>query len=220
MSTSARLGAVLAACLAVLAAAAAVGAKAGKISALLPAARIERGAGAGAATLEARRGAEVLANDLVRTDKQGRVRINLLDHSILSIGVNSELRIVNHDPHSHQTALELRYGLLRAQVSKLVAGGRLSLATPTAVAGVIGTDFGVDASKPDETKFICMAGEVQLTSSDPNIPGTVICRAGTTVIVRRGHPPEVPQPATEQQMEKWKRITEPEEAEQYEATPY
>ena len=53
---------------------------------------------------------------------------------------------------------------------------------------VIGTDFGVDASQPDETKFICMAGEVQLTSSDPNVPGTVTCRAGTTVIVRRGHP--------------------------------
>src|SRR5574340_195227 len=216
MLKAVRLGAVLTVCLAALAAGAAIATKAGKVSALLPVARIERGAD----SLEARRGAEVLTNDLVRTDKQGRVRINLLDHSILSIGADSELRIVNHDPRSRQTALELRYGLLRAQVSKLVSGGRLSLVTPTAVAGVIGTDFGVDASQPDLTKFICMAGEVQLTSSDPKVPGTVTCRAGTTVIVRRGHPPETPQPATDQQMEKWKHITEPEEPTQYEATPY
>lgn len=212
--------ALVLACLPALSAVAATGAKAGKVSALLPVARIHRGAGAAAAVLEARPGVEVVENDLLRTEKEGRARITLNDRSILSLGSASELRIVNHDQRSRQTSLELRYGLLRAQVKKLIAGGRFSLITPTAVAGVIGTDFGVDASDPDVTKFICMEGEVQLTSSDPALSGTVTCRQGTTVSIRRGHPPDAPQPASGEQMEKWKHITEPEDKEQYVASPY
>ncbi|MBZ5566746.1 MAG: FecR family protein [Acidobacteriia bacterium] len=189
--------------------------RAGSVSALLPAARIERAG----AVMDASRGAEVQLNDLLRTDDQGRVRIKLLDQSVLSIGVKSQLRIVSHDAASRQTSLELNYGKLRAQVSKITrAGGKFELRTPTAIAGVIGTDFGVDATDPNLTKFICISGNVQLSSVDPNIPGTITCRGGTTVTVRRGHPPDQPERATRDQMENWKTITEPDQPEPQ--TPY
>ena len=169
--------------------------------------------------MDASRGAEVQLNDLLRTDDQGRVRIKLLDQSVLSIGVKSQLRIVSHDAASRQTSLELNYGKLRAQVSKITrAGGKFELRTPTAIAGVIGTDFGVDATDPNLTKFICISGNVQLSSVDPNIPGTITCRGGTTVTVRRGHPPDQPERATRDQMENWKTITEPNQPEPQ--TPY
>ncbi len=183
--------------------------RAGNVSALLPSARIERSG----ATTEVARGTEVQFNDVVRTNDQGRVRIMLLDKSLLSIGVKSQLRIVSHDPTSRQTSLELNFGKLRAQVARITrAGGRFELRTPNAVAGVIGTDFGVDASDPSVTKFICLEGDVQLTSTDANFPGTVVCHGGTTVTFRRGQPPGPLEPATDDQMENWRTITEPDKA--------
>ncbi|MGA1999539.1 MAG: FecR family protein [Terriglobales bacterium] len=183
--------------------------RAGSVSALLPSAKIER---AGSTTAAAP-GAEVRENDLLRTDDQGRVRIKLLDQSVLSIGVKSQLRVVRHDPTSRQTSVELNFGKLRAQVAKITrAGGRFEVRTPTAVAGVIGTDFGVDASDPDVTKFICISGSVQITSVDTGVTGTITCRGGTTVTVRRGKPPDQPERATGGQMETWKTITEPDQS--------
>ena len=180
--------------------------RAGSVSALLPSAKIERAG----STAAAARGAEVQENDLLRTDDQGRVRIKLLDQSVLSIGVKSQLRVVRHDPTSRQTSVELNFGKLRAQVAKITrAGGRFEVRTPTAVAGVIGTDFGVDASDPDVTKFICISGNVGIASVDPSVPGAITCRGGNTVTVRRGRAPEPPQHATSDQMETWKTITEP-----------
>ncbi len=189
--------------------------RAGNVAALLPAALIDRAG----ATMAAGRGADIELNDVVRTDDHGRIRIKLLDHSLISIGVNSQLRVIRHDARSRQTSVELTFGKLRAQVAKITrAGGMFELRAPTAVAGVIGTDFGVDASDPGVTKFICISGEVRITSLDPNIPGTVVCRGGSTVTVRRGQAPEQAQSATPEQMETWKTITEPEKAEQ--SSPY
>jgi hypothetical protein len=192
-----------------LAAPSAAATRAGSVTALLPSAKIER---AGSTTAAAP-GAEVQENDLLRTDDHGRVRVKLLDQSVLSIGVKSQLRVVRHDSTSRQTSVELNFGKLRAQVAKITrAGGRFEVRTPTAVAGVIGTDFGVDASDPDVTRFICISGSVQLSSSDPNVPGTITCRGGTTVTVRRGKPPDQPERATGDQMETWKTITEPDQS--------
>jgi hypothetical protein len=192
-----------------LAAPSAADTRAGSVTALLPSAKIER---AGSTTAAAP-GAEVQQNDLVRTDDHGRVRVKLLDQSVLSIGVKSQLRIVRHDSASRQTSVELNFGKLRAQVAKITrAGGRFEVRTPTAVAGVIGTDFGVDASDPDVTRFICISGNVQLSSADPSVPGSITCRGGTTVTVRRGKPPDQPERATQDQMETWKSITEPDQS--------
>jgi ferric-dicitrate binding protein FerR (iron transport regulator) len=124
--------------------------------------------------------------------------------------VKSQLRVIRHDSTSRQTSVELNFGKLRAQVARITrAGGRFEVRTPTAVAGVIGTDFGVDASDPEVTKFICISGRVQITSVDAGIAGTITCRGGSTVTVRRGMPPEKPVRATQDQMETWKTITEP-----------
>jgi ferric-dicitrate binding protein FerR (iron transport regulator) len=184
--------------------------RAGNVSALLPAASIERAG----KVVKGKPGLEVQINDLVRTDDQGRIRIKLLDQSVISLGVKSQLRVISHDSTSRQTSLELNYGKLRAQVSKITrAGVKFELRTPNAVAGVIGTDFGVDATDPEVTKFICIEGSVQLTSVDPSAPGTIICKGGTTVSVRRGHAPEPPVAATQEQVETWKTITEPDASE-------
>src|ERR1700677_4934973 len=65
------------------------GQSAGQISALIPAATKNSKA--------AKAKDELNWNDLLQTDHAGRVRAGLKDGSILSLGSDSELRIVQHD---------------------------------------------------------------------------------------------------------------------------
>lgn len=186
------------------------GVKAGSITALLPIARIERGAGKAKVTTDAKRGDDINWNDNIRTERGGRARITLSDQSILSLGSQAELRIVKHDARSQQTALALQYGRIRAEVAKVTRqGGSFELRTPTAVAGVIGTDFGTDASTPGVTTFICISGLVQVSNSDPNIAGSVQCAPGLTTTVTAGKAPTPPQNATPEQIQQLIQDTEP-----------
>ncbi|MGH9556447.1 MAG: FecR family protein [Terriglobales bacterium] len=85
---------------------------------------------------------EVQWNDFLKTLQTGRLRAQLLDGSLLSMGSNSQMRVLQHDAASQQTELELSYGRLRNRVVKLTKpGAKYEVKTPHAVIGVIGTDF-------------------------------------------------------------------------------
>jgi hypothetical protein len=102
-------------------------------------------------------------NDLLATAQNGRVRAGLTDGSLLSLGSNSELRIVQHDATSQQTSLEMDYGKVRSQVTKITKpGGKFQMTTPNAVIGVIGTDFYVGYEN-GRTTVICYQGRVSVT---------------------------------------------------------
>jgi hypothetical protein len=102
-------------------------------------------------------------NDELQTNTAGRLRVNLRDGSILSLGSNARLRVVEHNAVAQQTTLELLYGRLRSQVVKLTQpNSRFEVRTPTAVAGVIGTDFVIIATA-DRTTVIVFSGIVQVT---------------------------------------------------------
>ncbi len=105
-------------------------------------------------------------NDLLKTDAKGRLRASLTDGSILSVGSNSELRVVQHDAKSQQTVIEMDYGKLRNQVVKITQpGGKYEVKTPNAVIGVIGTDFYVGYDN-DRTTVICYKGQVVVTPGE------------------------------------------------------
>lgn len=102
-------------------------------------------------------------NDLLQTNPSGRLRVSLRDGSILSLGSNSQMRVVQHDAATQQTTLELLFGRLRSQVVKLTQpNSRFEVRTPTAVAGVIGTDFLLIVTA-DRTTVIVFSGVVQVT---------------------------------------------------------
>ena len=102
-------------------------------------------------------------NDLLSTNAKGRLRAGLTDGSILSLGSNSELKVVQHDASSQQTLLEMNYGKLRNQVVKITQpGGKYEVKTPNAVIGVIGTDFYVAYAK-NRTTVICYEGQLVVT---------------------------------------------------------
>jgi hypothetical protein len=102
-------------------------------------------------------------NDLLKTNAKGRLRAGLTDGSILSLGSNSELKVVQHDAKSQQTVIEMNYGKLRNQVVKITQpGGKYEVKTPNAVIGVIGTDFYV-AYDNNQTTVICYQGQLVVT---------------------------------------------------------
>ncbi len=102
-------------------------------------------------------------NDLLQTNAKGRVRAGLTDGSILSLGSNSQLRVVQHDATTQQTSIDLNYGKLRNQVVKITKpGGKYEVHTPNAVIGVIGTYFFVSYVN-GRTTVICYEGTLTVT---------------------------------------------------------
>ena len=165
-------------------------------------------------------------NDLLKTDAQGRLRAGLTDGSILSLGSNSELKVVQHDAASQQTSIEVNYGKLRNQVVRITKpDGKYEVKTPNAVIGVIGTDFYVGYLN-NQTTVICYVGKVAVTpapgakvfKSDNASTGstnTVTLTAGQMVVIGLDIPPggyqasSTPAPVAEASMQDTNVPSEP-----------
>ncbi len=136
-------------------------------------------------------------HDVLRTDIGGRIRAQLNDGSILSIGSKSQLIVQKHDEKAQQSAFDLSYGKVRTQVVKLARpDSSFEVRTATAVCGVLGTDDIVDAENPTATVVIVISGVVVVRSSDPRVVGSVQLTAGQTTTVTAGQPPTQPTAAT------------------------
>ena len=136
-------------------------------------------------------------NDLLKTAASGRLRAGLDDGSILSVGSNSELRVLQHDAASQQTSLEMNAGRLRSKVVKITQpNGKFEVHTPNAVIGVIGTDFYVEYSG-NKNKVICYTGVVTVTplggahaaNNPSNASNAVTLTAGQMVEITSEIPP-------------------------------
>jgi FecR protein len=140
-------------------------------------------------------------NDLLKTEHNGRLRAGLADGSILSLGSDSELRVLQHDAASQQTSMEMSFGKVRSQVVKITQpNGKYEMKTPNAVIGVIGTDFfvGYEANK---TTVICYRGQVSVTPSgnakvvknsgqQDASSNSIMVSAGQMVVISDEIPPE------------------------------
>jgi len=138
-------------------------------------------------------------NDLLKTEQAGRVRAGLADGSILSVGSNSELRVVQHDAASQQTSLEMNFGKVRSKVVKITQpNGKFEMKTPNAVIGVVGTEFYV-GYEANRTTVICYTGQVMVTplgnakvmrnSSQSGSDGSIAVAAGQMIIISTEVPP-------------------------------
>ena len=167
----------------------AAGQRAGEIKALIPAATKNE------QTTKAKD--ELDWNDLLKTAASGRVRAGLDDGSILSVGSNSELRVLQHDAASQQTSLEMNAGRLRSKVVKITQpNGKFEVHTPNAVIGVIGTDFYVEYGN-NKTTVVCYTGVVSVTplngaqalNNTSNAANAVTLTAGQMVEIANEVPP-------------------------------
>jgi len=178
--------------------------KAGAVTAELPRGQIARKAD----TLPAKVGEEIFWNDIVQTSDKGRMRITLLDTTVLNIGPQATFRVVTHNQKTQQSELYLIAGKMRARVKKGSDDKqKFSVKTDAAVLGVIGTDFFVAATS-EETTVTVYEGSVRVRSSDPDVAGEQRVNAGQTLTIRRSEPPPPPRPAPLQELEDSLRDTD------------
>ncbi|MBI5048804.1 MAG: FecR domain-containing protein [Deltaproteobacteria bacterium] len=90
-------------------------------------------------------GAEINEGDRIKTGKDGRIELALQDGSKLTVGNNTEMEItrflLDKDKNKRGATIFLVQGKLRAIVAKFTGKTDMKVKTPTAVAGVKGTDF-------------------------------------------------------------------------------
>jgi len=168
------------------------GQRAGEVSASIPAGQIARTG----AELPTNVGTEVQWQDRVTTEARGRVRLGLDDGSTLNVGSGSSLTVVQANAASQQTDLTLTFGQMRARTKLQQPGARFEVRTNTAVIGVIGTDFWVDATAT-MTRVIVFEGAVEVRS----LGGTKMRRrvgAGLWVTVASDQDPTEPVPPSEE----------------------
>ena len=160
---------------------------AGQISRMIPNVNLQHGARSQLAAS----GAKILWGDTISTDSGGRARITLDDGSILNVGSNSSLRVVQHDAAAQRTQVQLAYGRLRASAVRLAkAGSSFEARTPTAVAGVVGTEF-VLTYENGITNISVIEGSVNFC----NLQGQcVTVGAGYTSTIRGDQAPSQPTP--------------------------
>jgi len=165
------------------------GQSAGQISREIPNVNIQHGLKAQPASA----GSKVLWGDLVTTDRGGRARIVLDDGSILNVGSDSQLRVVQHDAANQRTQIQLAYGRLRASAVHLAhAGSSFEVRTPTAVAGVVGTEFDLESIN-SVTSIQVYEGAVNFC----NLAGQcATVAAGFSSVVRGNEAPSQPAPTS------------------------
>jgi ferric-dicitrate binding protein FerR (iron transport regulator) len=131
-------------------------------------------------TEEASRGKDLEFQDLVSTEATGRMRMVLIDGSILNLGSQSQMHIRQNDPKTHKGDIELVAGRVRAQVRKIAnPNAEWQIRTTTAVCGVLGTDFFVETDGT-KTRLVVFEGKVRFS---PIGKGLIAAGTGAVTLI-------------------------------------
>ena len=179
---------------------------AGKVNAAIPDEIIQR-QGRGP-EIELKLADAVNWEDLIRTMKSGRVRVELLEGSFLNIGARSQMRITKHDPQTQQTQIELTLGRMRGEVVKITKpGGSFEVRTRTAVIGVVGTIFIIEALQ-NLTRVYCVEGTVSVRNIQLGVGRGVTLRGGEVTNVAPGQVPTAPTLASATRIQQATKLTQ------------
>ena len=138
--------------------------------------------------------------DHIQTEKQSRVQLLFEDESLLNLAENTYIQITEHiyspEENRRSSVFRIMMGKVRAIVGRYFrgAGSRYKVSTPTAIIGVRGTHFVVDATLSDETTVVCMdsATDLVVRNIEEDVPGEVILTTGLMTKVLEGIPPSLP----------------------------
>lgn len=138
-------------------------------------------------------GTVIDGNDKIRTGRKSFVSIVLNDGSKLFIREISVLYVhdIKLNLTDQPTRIQIITGKLRVIAAKTMKGNSLVVYTPTAIAGVRGTDFGVIATQL-ETRVVIFQGKVEVANKDKNILKSYILKDREETKVTYQQPPEAP----------------------------
>ncbi len=172
----------------------------------------------GQAEIQLAEGDDILVGDRVRTGATAALVIRFVDDSTISLSRSSEVEISEYlyEANARQSSLKVLFGRLKAAVSKFAGGSNsYRFRTPTAVAGVRGTELVVDVKPagegvpeegPEErpemymTEVVVIEGSVSVQSLLAEL-GQVLLEGGMGTNVRFGAPPAAPQRISPQRLQ-------------------
>ena len=128
------------------------------------------------------------ARDALKTGKRSKAKLALKNKSRITINPKTYLLISKRlSKKSAGTSLLLKKGSLHAFVRGAKRSG-FRVQSPTAVAGVRGTDFFMMVDENDATRLGCLEGEVAVSAEGQ----TVAVKEGQATMVKKGEPPQQP----------------------------
>lgn len=153
-------------------------------------------------------GFKVYAGDAIQSGADSRAKIIMSDKNVINVSPDSKVTIAKYENNpakdSRNVELKVDYGKVRASVEQNYDGekNKFNVRTPTAVAGVRGTDF-VAGFNPQtrQTTVVTFTGVVAVGSAGPNgrIDNAVFVRPGQSTNVGDGQKAEAPKPVPQDQ---------------------
>ena len=144
----------------------------------------------------------VFAKDKFRTARKSRLKILLIDNSLIALGPNSEVNVKSYLFDSkdklRQGVIGVAHGLSMYIINKSQTNkkSKFRIVTPTANIAARGTQ-GFNSVSPDNTFTANKVGEVDTSNSNPSIPGVVPLGPLMGNNVRKGQPPTPATPLSE-----------------------
>ena len=116
--------------------------------------------------------------DIIHTGRDATARLLLGDDSVLSVGPNSRFAIENFETRegSRAARFSVLVGRVRASISRALSQSDVQITTPTAVAGVRGTQFFVDVDEQATATTVSVtSGSIELApareqQASPGVP--------------------------------------------------
>ncbi|MCX8122568.1 MAG: FecR family protein [Spirochaetes bacterium] len=142
--------------------------------------------------------------DKIRTGRKSFVSVILNDGCKLFIREISVLYVqdIRLKETDQPTKIQMITGKLRVIAEKTIRGNSVIVYTPTAIAGVRGTDFGIIATQ-FETKVVVFKGVVEVANRDTNIVKSFILKDREETRVPYQRPPEEPVVVPDYILPKW-----------------
>lgn len=151
----------------------------------------------------------ILLKDTVSTMEVSKAKMLFIDDSVLTLGEKSKV-VIKEFLYKDGRGNAI-FNLLDGKMRSIVGKTKFEVHTPTSVAAARGTvilfETGIMDGKPFTT-IICLGGEANITSADPNILGSVILTPGMMVTIFEGEPLPTPTPASPPDIERLKNATD------------
>lgn len=150
---------------------------------------------------KAKIGQKVFPSDRIKAGVDSRAKIVMVDKNELNISPDSEIVIENYqykpEENKKNVLINVLYGKVRAKVEQKYDEGenKFQVKTPTAVAGVRGTDFITGYNKKERTtQIVTFHGKVAFGLPGPNgsIANAVMVGVGQTSTMNGKVPPPPP----------------------------
>jgi len=130
------------------------------------------------------------AGDEIKTGENGKVTIKLANSGVIRLKELSSIIIpeVEENKPEKMSFIKLVWGVLWAHAKK--AEHSLTVATPTAICGVRGTKFTVEALEDENTEVNVLDGVVAVNNSSPALSKIItMIKAGQATHIRKGKAP-------------------------------